>query len=59
MFTGSLVIHQAVLLILLLILINLFPFIKLDGYWVLSDLIGLPNLDLRAKGSLPKKLDTT
>lgn len=49
MCTGSLVIHRTILLILLLILTNLFPFIKLDGYWALSDLIGLPNLDLRAK----------
>lgn len=49
MCTGNFVIHRAASLILLLILTNLFPFIKLDGYWVLSDLIALPNLDLRAK----------
>ena len=27
-----------------LIIMNLVPFLKLDGYWVLSDLLGVPNL---------------
>lgn len=28
----------------ILIVMNLVPFLKLDGYWVLSDLLGVPNL---------------
>ncbi len=43
---NNLILHRAILSILLLMLINLFPFIKLDGYWMLSDAIGLPNLNL-------------
>ncbi len=27
-----------------IMLINLFPLLKFDGYWILSDLIGVPNL---------------
>jgi len=49
LFIDNLIIHQAVSMTLLFMLINLFPFIKLDGYWILSDIIGLPNLDSRAR----------
>ncbi|HEX7316265.1 MAG TPA: M50 family metallopeptidase [Pyrinomonadaceae bacterium] len=31
-----------------LILFSLFPFFKFDGYWLLSDLLGVPNLQKRA-----------
>jgi len=49
LFFNNLILHQIILSILFLMLVNLFPFIKLDGYWIFSDIIGLPNLDLRAR----------
>lgn len=34
-------------------LFNLSPFAKLDGYWLLSDALGIPNLHQRARELLP------
>ena len=33
------------------VLLNLNPFFKFDGYWILSDLIGVPNLYSAGKGA--------
>jgi hypothetical protein len=34
------------------ILVNLIPFLRLDGYWVLVDVLGIPNLRSKAFGYL-------
>jgi putative peptide zinc metalloprotease protein len=52
-----LVSHQDVLLlgmyaIALSIVVNLNPFLKFDGYWLLTDLLGLPNLRGAARDAL-------
>ncbi len=43
-----------------LVLLNLTPFLRLDGYYLLSDWLEIPNLNLRARGfirmGLPGKL---
>jgi putative peptide zinc metalloprotease protein len=44
----------ALLLTDLLVLSNFEPFMKLDGYWLLSDLAGVPNLHARA-GEITKQ----
>ncbi|QUL55904.1 hypothetical protein KDC22_04985 [Paenibacillus tritici] len=36
--------------------LNLNPFIKLDGYWILSDLTGIPNLQEQMKKFLASKV---
>lgn len=37
---------------------QLYPFFRLDGYWVLSDLIGVPNLMYRSGRELKKYIST-
>ncbi len=36
----------------MMLIANLFPFFKWDGYWALSDLCGVPNLSQKARGLL-------
>jgi hypothetical protein len=38
------------------ILLNLYPFLRLDGYFVVSDLLGMPNLRPRSFGYLVTRL---
>lgn len=45
--TGDQTYLMAILSLDLMILSNLEPFLKLDGYWLLSDLTGVPNLHTR------------
>lgn len=45
--TGDQTYLMAILSLDLMILSNLEPFLKLDGYWLLSDLTGVPNLHIR------------
>jgi putative peptide zinc metalloprotease protein len=45
----------AVLMISLRMAFNLNPFIKMDGYWVLSDLIGIPNLQETTRNFIKTK----
>lgn len=46
--TGDRTYLTAIALIDLVLISNLVPFMKLDGYWLLSDLTGVPNLHTRA-----------
>jgi putative peptide zinc metalloprotease protein len=45
--TGDQTYLMAILSLDLMIISNLEPFLKLDGYWLLSDLTGVPNLHTR------------
>ena len=47
--TGNTTYLTIILTIDMLILYNLEPFMKLDGYWLLSDLTGVPNLHARTR----------
>ncbi len=49
LFTTNSIYYKDILVYLItinftIIIINLFPLLKFDGYWILSDLIGIPNL---------------
>lgn len=46
--TGDRTYLTVIALIDLVLISNLVPFMKLDGYWLLSDLTGVPNLHTRA-----------
>jgi len=53
--TGDLTYLLAIMVIDLILVGNLEPFMKLDGYWLLSDLTGVPNLHART-GEAAKRL---
>jgi len=46
--TGRAFLAGAVIVTNILIIYNLNPLLKFDGYWLLSDLLGIPNLQKRA-----------
>lgn len=48
--TGHLSFQTAALGLDLMLIANLFPFFKWDGYWALSDILGVPNLGQKARG---------
>ncbi len=48
MITQSPILLMAIFLTYLMIFINLNPLFKYDGYWLLSDIVGIPNLRQRA-----------
>lgn len=47
--TGNATFLMVILTIDMLVLYNFEPFMKLDGYWLLSDLTGVPNLHSRTQ----------
>lgn len=47
--TGNALWLLAVVQIDLMVLLTLNPIVKFDGYWLVSDLLGIPNLGRRAK----------
>lgn len=47
--TGNATYLMVIITIDMLVLYNFEPFMKLDGYWLLSDLTGVPNLHSRTK----------
>jgi putative peptide zinc metalloprotease protein len=63
MITQSPIFLMAIFLTYLMIFINLNPLFKYDGYWLLSDVVGIPNLRKRAtelaKHLVKKEKDTT
>ncbi len=63
MITQSPILLMAIFLTYLMIFINLNPLFKYDGYWLLSDVVGIPNLRKRAtelvKHLVKKEKDTT
>lgn len=48
-FTGNDILRYLILIINLGFLMTLNPFFKFDGYWIASDLLGVPNLRARSK----------
>jgi putative peptide zinc metalloprotease protein len=50
--TGNLVFLLAFIGIAAILLFTLIPFFKFDGYWLVSDLIGVPNLRQRSQSLL-------
>lgn len=48
-FTGNDILRYLILIINLGFLMTLNPFFKFDGYWIASDLLGVPNLRTRSK----------
>lgn len=49
LFTGNEILRYLILIINLGFLMTLNPFFKFDGYWIASDLLGVPNLRDRSK----------
>lgn len=49
LFTGNDTLRYLILIINLGFLMTLNPFFKFDGYWIASDLLGVPNLRTRSK----------
>mgnify|MGYP006910854620 CR=1 FL=1 len=49
LFTGNEILQYLILIINLGFLMTLNPFFKFDGYWIASDLLGVPNLRARSK----------
>ena len=49
LFTGNEILRYLILIINLGFLMTLNPFFKFDGYWIASDLLGVPNLRARSK----------
>ena len=45
--TNSNICHYCIIIINLNILITLNPFFKFDGYWIMTDILGIPNLKQR------------
>jgi len=57
-FIGNQIVYSVLCGILLNVAINLNPFFKFDGYWILSDLLGIPNLRKRSLGLLKDAYNT-
>jgi len=49
LFTGSQILKYFIYTVNINFLITLNPFFKFDGYWIVSDLLGVPNLRARTK----------
>jgi len=49
---SNVMIEQAILMNLYIVLYSLVPFLRNDGYWILSDLISVNNLQYKSKGYL-------
>ncbi len=54
--TGNAVFRVLGVVYLVGVLVNLFPLLKLDGYWCLSDCLGVPNLYRAARETLWQEL---
>ena len=52
LFTGATSLIVTALIIYIGTLSNLFPFLRLDGYWLLSDCVGIQNLNLKLVPSI-------
>ncbi|MBP6024459.1 hypothetical protein [Ferruginibacter sp.] len=53
-FSKDLLVKNIITYNYIIIYLNLNPFLKFDGYWIFSDLIGVPNLRQKSSGFLLK-----
>lgn len=56
MFFDTILISQFILVFFGRLVINLIPFLRFDGYWILSDISGYPNLNSNARTHVSKVL---
>ncbi|HEY9060858.1 MAG TPA: hypothetical protein VIO64_10225 [Pseudobacteroides sp.] len=54
LFTDAFILKISIILIVVSVLMNLDPILRLDGYWILSDLFGVVNVNDRAFDMLVK-----
>lgn len=54
LFTNAFILKISIIIIIISVLMNLDPILRLDGYWILSDLFGVVNVNDRAFDMLIK-----